>query len=340
MAIGSNRSLPTSPAAAAVVSTDMVAPRKTPCSQSNDSVTSGTTVARRPPNRNAEIGTPSGSSHSGAIEGHCDAGVVKRALGWAAGSSESGVQSRPFQSIACAGGSPVMPSHQMSPSSVRAQLVKIELRSIVPIAFGLVLWLVFGATPKKPASGLTAYRRPSSPNFIHAMSSPTVSAVQPSRVGISIARFVLPDADGKAPAMYLTSPFGEVGLRISMCSAIQSSSRAIAEAIRSAKHFFPSSALPPYPEPYDQTSRLSGKWTMYLLSASQGHGTSSCPASSGAPTECRHGTKSPSSPSTSSAPLPMRVMIRMEAATYAESVSCTPMWAMCEPSGPIENGTT
>ncbi len=44
----------------------------------------------------------------------------------------------------------------MSPSSVLAQLVKIELRSIVSIALGLVLWLVFGATPKNPASGLTA----------------------------------------------------------------------------------------------------------------------------------------------------------------------------------------
>ena len=30
-----------------------------------------------------------------------------------------------------------------------------------------------------------------------------------------------------------------------MCSAIQPSSRAIAEAIRSAKHFLPSRALPP-----------------------------------------------------------------------------------------------
>ena len=49
-----------------------------------------------------------------------------------------------------------MPSHQMSPSSVLAQLVKIVFRSIVSIAFGLVLWLVFGATPKKPASGLIA----------------------------------------------------------------------------------------------------------------------------------------------------------------------------------------
>src|SRR3954469_23215771 len=36
----------------------------------------------------------------------------------------------------------------------------------------------------------------------------------------------------------------------------------------------------------------------------------------------------------------MRVMIRIDTATYGESVSWTPMWAIFEPSGPIENGTT
>ena len=36
----------------------------------------------------------------------------------------------------------------------------------------------------------------------------------------------------------------------------------------------------------------------------------------------------------------MRVMIRMLTATYGESVSWTPMCAIGEPSGPIENGTT
>jgi len=179
------------------------------------------------------------------MQGHCAAGVVKRAFGWAAGSSESGVQSLPFQSSACPGGSPVMPSHQTSPSSVRAQFVKIVFFSTVSIAFGLVLWPVPGATPKNPASGLTAWSRPSLPNFIQAMSSPTVSAVQPSSFGISMARLVLPDADGKAPLTYFTFPSGEVSLRISMCSASQPSSRAITEAIRSAKHFLPSSALPP-----------------------------------------------------------------------------------------------
>src|SRR5712675_1010786 len=121
------------------------------------------------------MGTPAGSSHSSAIDGHCAAGVVKRAFGCAAGLSDAGVQSSPCQSMACAGGSFVMPSHQMSPSSVRAQLVKIELALIVAIALRLVITLVLGATPKKPASGLIAYSRPSSPNFIHAMSSPIVS---------------------------------------------------------------------------------------------------------------------------------------------------------------------
>ena len=62
-------------------------------------------------------------------------------------------------------------------------------------------------------------------------------------------------------------------------------------------------------------SRVSGKWTMYLLSGLHGHGTSASPAASGAPTECTHGTNSPSSPSTSSAFWPMRVMIRMLTAT-------------------------
>ncbi len=123
------------------------------------------------------------------------------------------------------------------------------------------------------------------PTFIQAMSSPIVSTFQSGRVGISIARLVFPHADGNAPAMCFDTPSGEVTLRISMCSASQPSSRAITEAIRSAKHFLPSRALPPYPEPYDQISRDSGKWTMYLLSASQGHGTSSTPSSSGIPTE-------------------------------------------------------
>src|SRR5919202_1926122 len=75
---------------------------------------------------------------------------------------------------------------------------------------------VQGATPKKPASGLMAHSRPSSPNFIQQMSSPPVSTFHPGRVGSTMARFVFPEADGNAPAMYLHSPSGLVSLRMSM----------------------------------------------------------------------------------------------------------------------------
>ena len=102
-----------------------------------------------------------------------------------------------------------------------------------------------GATPNIPYSGLIACRRPSAPNFIQQMSSPIVSAFQPGSVGTSIARFVLPHALGNARRDVADSPAGFVSLRMSMCSASQPSSRAITDAMRSAKHFLPSSALPP-----------------------------------------------------------------------------------------------
>ncbi len=156
---------------------------------------------RQPPKRIASIGTPRGSWYSSARIGHCSIGVQKRLFGWLDGASDSGVQSWPFQSVRCAGGSP-MPSHQMSPSSVSATLVKTELPlASVRIAFGLVWKSVPGATPNSPNSGLVAQSRPSSPKRIQAMSSPTVSTFQPSRVGSSMARLVLPQADGNAPAM-------------------------------------------------------------------------------------------------------------------------------------------
>src|SRR6266702_977706 len=134
IAIGSRRTTPTLPFAAAVVSLDRVAPMNTPCYQSRDSVTRGIVVALRPPKKIAEIGTPAGSLYSGAMIGHCAIGVQYREFGCAAGSSADGVQSRFFHDVRCAGGLP-MPSHQMSPSSVRPTLVKTVLpRSMVRIA--------------------------------------------------------------------------------------------------------------------------------------------------------------------------------------------------------------
>jgi hypothetical protein len=60
---------------------------------------------------------------------------------------------------------------------------------------------VYTTTPKKPNSGLMALRRPSAALRIHTMSSPSVSTFQPGMVGSSMARFVLPQADGNAAAM-------------------------------------------------------------------------------------------------------------------------------------------
>src|SRR6266851_4899079 len=161
-------------------------------------------VARRPPKIIASMGTPFGFSQSGSIVGHCEAGAVKRAFGCAAFAPVSfaicGVHFCPRQSKHSAGGSSVMPSHHTPPSGVSATLVKIEFVASVAMALGFVLTEVPGATPKKPASGLIARRRPFSSGLIQAISSPTVQTFQPSKPagGISIAKLVLPQALGNA----------------------------------------------------------------------------------------------------------------------------------------------
>src|SRR2546422_1629416 len=160
--------------------------------------------ARRPPKMMAWSGTPFGSSQAGSIVGHCEAGAVKRALGCAAFAPVSfaicGVHFLPCQSRHSAGGSSVIPSHQTPPSGVSATFVKMEFFESVIIAFGFVLADVPGATPKKPASGLMARKRPLASGLIQAMSSPTVQTFHPSNPGggISIAKFVLPQALGNA----------------------------------------------------------------------------------------------------------------------------------------------
>ncbi len=127
IAMGSWRNLPRSPDAAAVFSEETMDPMKVPWFQSLASLTRGTTVARRPPNNMALMGTPCKSSASFAMTGHCLIETVKRALGCAAVVSLSGVQSFPFQSTKWSGGVSVIPSHQTSPSSVSATLVNMQL---------------------------------------------------------------------------------------------------------------------------------------------------------------------------------------------------------------------
>src|SRR5277367_4319863 len=140
---------------------------------------------RRPPKISALMGTPSGASQAASMQGHCEAGAVKRPLGCAALTPVSlamaGVQRLPCQSVHSAGGSSVMPSHQTPPSGVSATLVKILFLASVAIALGFVFAEVPGATPKKPASGLIAWRRPLASGLIQAISSPTVQTFQPSK---------------------------------------------------------------------------------------------------------------------------------------------------------------
>src|SRR5215472_2526801 len=126
----------------------------------------------------ALMGTPAGSCQAASIVGHCAAGAVKRALGCAAVApvflAICGVHLWPRQSRHFAGGSSVMPSHHTPPSGVSATLVKMVFFARVAIALRLVFSDVPGATPKNPASGLIARRRPLASGLSHAMSSPTV----------------------------------------------------------------------------------------------------------------------------------------------------------------------
>ena len=110
--------------------------------------------------------------------------------------------------------------------------------------------------------------------------------------------------------------------------------------MRRARHFLPSSALPPYPEPYDQITLVSGKWTMYLVSGSQGQEQSWSPGASGAPMVWIAGTNWPVRTISSRAAEPIRVMIPMFTTTYGESVISMPRRPIGEPIGPMENGIT
>ena len=145
------------------------------------------------------------------------------------------------------GGSFVIPSHHTSPSGVIATFVKMTFDLSVAMQFGLVFSDVPGATPNNPDSGLIAYSLPSFPGLIQAISSPIVVTFHPLNAGggTIIAKFVLPHALGKAAVTYVFSPEGALTPRINMCSASQPSSRPMTEAMRKARHFLPSKALPP-----------------------------------------------------------------------------------------------
>src|SRR6266850_2941551 len=122
IAIGSSLRRPIAPSAAAVVSTFIIAPTSTPCSQLSASQTSGTSSDLRPPKRMADTGTPFGSSHLGERTGYWQMGKVNLEFGWAAG-APPGFQGLPCQSSTEATGG--CASHQGVRSGVIPTFVKI-----------------------------------------------------------------------------------------------------------------------------------------------------------------------------------------------------------------------
>ena len=108
----------------------------TPWSQEYASVTSGTTLLLLPPKMKMSTATPSGFSQSGQMIGHCEAGAVKRALrgprrpcSRASSRGLSSLWHGPENHRSC-------PSHHTSPSSVRAQFVKMTSFLSVSMAMG------------------------------------------------------------------------------------------------------------------------------------------------------------------------------------------------------------
>ena len=258
-----------------------------------------------------------------------------------------GVQSRPCQSIRCAGTSSVSPSHHTSPSSVSATFVKIVSRR--DHRHGGRVGRRAGARRDAEEAGLGVDRaqppvRAGAAGRIQAMSSPIVSAVQPGSVGVIIARFVLPHADGNAAARWNRRPSGDVSRSSSMCSASQPSSRpidrgdpqreallaqqrvaAVARAVRPD--------LPGLGEVADVLGRAARPGDVVAAARRPRRPAASrrCapPARSrrrrrGAPGRpCRPGS-----------------CVCMDTTTYGESVISTPICASGDPTGPIENGTT
>ena len=268
--------------------------------------------------------------------------TVKRAFGCAAGASESGVQSLPCQSMAWAGGSAVMPSHQTSPSSVRAQLVKIVSRSIESIAFGLV----FVARARRDAeeAGLGVDRVEAAVVAeLHPGDVVADGLDLPARqVGISIARLVLPHADGKAPVDVLDLALGRGQLEdqhVLGHPALVAGHRRGDPQRQALLAEQGVAAVAGAVGPDLAGLGVSGRCTCRRRCV--GQATSSSPSASGSPTECTQGTNSPSAPSTSRAPCahPGHDPHRDDHVGRVGELRRR-SGRLAEPSGPIENGTT
>jgi hypothetical protein len=92
--------------------------------------------------------------------GHCEAGAVKRAFGWAAGLPLSGSQGSPRQSIRPSGGVLVRPSHQMSPSFGLRHVGKDAVAADGGHRAGVGLFVGSRGDPEEPGLGVDRAQAP------------------------------------------------------------------------------------------------------------------------------------------------------------------------------------
>ena len=177
MAMGSRRTTPTAPVAAAVVSEAMMEPTNTPLLPVAGLVDQrrglGAAAAEDDGGDRHALGIVKLGADAGAVLGRSgEAAVGMRAL---LGRGLCRSRDGPSSPSAFSGGFLSRPSHHTVLSS-RLWATLVKMVSCLGGSSGRWGWtssLVPGATPKKPFSGLIAHRRPSWPMRSQAMSSPT-----------------------------------------------------------------------------------------------------------------------------------------------------------------------
>ena len=299
---------------------------KTPCCQSRASVTSGIVVRRRPPKRIAEIGTPRGSSYSGARIGHWVIGVQNRQFGCEDSSSLSGVQSRPFQSVRWAGGSV---GHALPPD-----VAVVGQRDVGEDRVAL------GDGAHRVGVGVPAGAGRDAEQAVLRVDRVEPAVLAEPHPGDVVAEGL------DLPARDRRLEHGQVGL----AAGAREGRRDVVDLLLRRgeledQHVLGQPALVAGHRPR-RSAASSTSCPAARCRRSRSRRTRSCaprgtarctscrctarprppaPGSSGAPTECRHGTKSASSSSIRrSTPTPIRAMTRIETTTYGESVISTP----------------
>lgn len=181
----------------------------------------------------AERGTPVLELNSGEMQGQFSAGAVKRELGCAEQvdlsflSNFAGFQGLPVQSMQCSGsfgksfppnGHIVGVKRNVGEDCAALCGLQCVVVGVLVSAGGNAKEAVFGVD--SPKSAVLAY---ANPRNVVADRFDFIARLFIVLGGISIARLVLPHAEGNAAATYFLVLSGKVTPRISICSAIQPS---------------------------------------------------------------------------------------------------------------------